>query len=128
MHQEMFQRNTAFTKNIRVPRPLAFVYQHYRRCLRQYGLATNVPAEQSEPRDLLISERIPPSSCRASGSFDRQILHGAEQSKIAAPTRGLHLFDMAVPWEAESSANRTFTGQVAWTRQLLPSKQFQDVF
>ena len=27
------------------------------------------------------------------------VLHQAEQSKIAAPTRGLHLFDTAVPWK-----------------------------
>jgi hypothetical protein len=64
MHQEIFKcfrRNTAFTKNIRVPRPIAFIHQHDRRWLGQHGLAANIPVDQSELQDLLVSERIPPA-------------------------------------------------------------------
>ena len=63
MHETVFksfQRTPAFTPNLRVPRPLAFVYQHDR--MGQAGLAANMPPDQSKPRDILISQRIPPVS------------------------------------------------------------------
>jgi hypothetical protein len=62
MHETIFksfQSTLAFTQNIHVPRPFAYVYQYDRRWKGEFGLAANMPPAQSEPRDLLISQRIP---------------------------------------------------------------------
>jgi Zinc finger protein len=63
MHEntfKSFQSILALTQNINIPRPFAYVYQTDRRWMGEFGLAANMPPAQSEPRDLLISQRIPP--------------------------------------------------------------------
>jgi hypothetical protein len=54
-----FQATLPFTQNVHVPRPFACLYQHDQRWAGESGLAANMPLAQSEPRDLLISQRIP---------------------------------------------------------------------
>ena len=77
-----FQGTPAFTKDIRVPNPVAFVHQDDPVWMGQVGLSGNMPPEQTAPRDLLISERIPPVPLGV-----REILvdkYSPEQNKVIA--------------------------------------------